>query len=60
MRDISEVFYTRDRKLAFQKVGKVYRLYDAVSGDFCWEFWSFKKMQAFINAKRKEVSDDDV
>lgn len=60
MRDISEVFYTRDREWAFQKAGKVYLIYDASTGDFVREVRSFKKMQAYINAKRKEVSDDDV
>lgn len=48
---ISPVFYTDDRKFAFQKVGDYYRVYDE-NGDFDREFRSFKTMCEYICGHR--------
>lgn len=44
---ISEVFYTGDRRWAFQRVGVYWNLYD-YNGDFVREFRSFRKMTLFM------------
>ena len=49
---ISEVFYTNDRKFAFQKVGNYWRLYIGWEGSFKAEFRSFVAMNEFIQNER--------
>lgn len=49
---ISPVFWTENRKYAFQFVGGFYRLYNE-EGDFVKEFRSFKKMLAYIMQKEE-------
>ena len=48
---ISEVFYTNDRKFAFQKVDNYWRLYGE-NGDFIQEFRSFVSMYEYIRLRR--------
>lgn len=50
---ISQVFWTEDGRWAFQKVGKVYNLYDQ-DGDFVDEFTNFWKMCDWITNMQKE------
>lgn len=41
--EISPVFWAYNNKVAFQRVGKVYNVYDE-NGDFICEFKGFEKM----------------
>ena len=52
MGGISEVFYTNDRKFAFQRVDRYWRLY-GWDGNFIHEFPSFVSMIEFIMNERK-------
>ena len=52
MDDISEVFYTRDRDFAIQRVDGFWLLYDG-NGDFVNEFASFQRMINVINEIRR-------
>lgn len=45
--DISPVFYTANKRFAFQRIGNVYRLYGA-DGYFVKEFTSMKTMCDYI------------
>ena len=53
MGGISEVFYTNDRKYAFQRVDRYWRLYGP-DGFFLKEFGSFVSMIEFIMNERKK------
>lgn len=52
---ISEVFYTYDRKFAFQRVDRYWRLYGNETLSFIQEFTSFVSMNEFIIEQRRKV-----
>lgn len=54
-RMISEVFYTGDRRWAFQRVGNYWNLYDE-NGYFHKDFRSFKAMYEYIYEQRRKES----
>lgn len=49
---ISPVFWNSSHTFAFQKVGKVYRVYDA-DGEFIKEFDSFDKLCDFFKLNER-------
>lgn len=52
---ISQVFYTYDKRWAFQRVGGHWNLYDS-NGDFEREFRSFKSMIEYMEGGKKHES----
>ena len=53
----SEVFYTADRRFAFQRVGNYWRLYGGKEGSFIQEFRSFVAMNEYIMNERMKNND---
>lgn len=52
---ISLVFYTHDRKFAFQKVGIYYNLYNGLDGEFITEFISLDALCEYIKRSGDEL-----
>lgn len=50
---ISPVFFTSDQRFARQMVGRVYRLYDGIDGDFITEFRSLSALCEYITERMR-------
>lgn len=53
---ISEVFWTADKRFAFQRVGYYWNLYEC-DGSFRTEFRSFWDMQEYIQRRKEDAED---
>ena len=58
MGGISELFYTGDRRFAFERAGNVWMLYGGEYGEHIKDFRSFVAMSEYIMKERAKENDE--